>query len=965
MAGKVCSLGTVKVRSWFDALSTIFSDRTAKTETAQDLAAAKSGIPVPEDADVKLEQDAASGRASFYADKDEAELVEPAINALQARAKELGMKWKELQEGVSAYWRTVHIPERIRTFILRGRNASKVLTDTGRAKQKEYADFLEVFNADAEFNSPERNAENLMRLYELQYEFFADETNFQKGWKEINTYEGISIQDAEDIQASLNPEFARFYDENFDLFEAMRERMNARRKESNYAGPVVEFTRQSHNWQNYVPLKSVQAEDDLEAYFDDFDVWESTGYLNDTDNALTKGRTTTAADPFEQMVSDLYRSGKKLADSRVARAVMKFAETYQGYVDITIGPKINMTAINTSRDKESSLGIWSKSQRIARKPNTIVVHEGDSARVLTIRDPHLFVGLKNQWLRTSDAANTINKYTLRPIGMLKTYYNAPWVFYTNFVREFRQQLIYGSLDLAYDDKGNFSFALPKAYMQNVFEFGGFRDAIKYHTQDILGKEKLEAEGSSYAKWANQLARLGGESTFVQSFDIRSVQEKMEEMFAENMNPTLRTRFKKADQFYGGLVNGVDLSTRVALFKAIVEQGRLSPEAAAIYVKNLMNFNYRGKWGDGLRAMYLFYGPSAAGAFRMVRTFIRADNPAQMAALTATFSASIGAAYMAASAIAGTDDDGEDLYKKIDNNTFIRGSILPVAGDDKAFVQIPRAIGLEQLLATPGILAARLALGHTTPSKAISAFTRALIDNSSFLGPADAGDAPVSGSTTSAMLLTVTPSLFRPILETRLNQSSQGLQIWNQYADPSKPGYMQGRDNTDEVYAKMAEAAYSLTNGQMDFAPETLKHLAGQYLGFPMTTLNRFLTWNDKIMRGDPITATDVPFMPTISTKDVIYYPQRSFSQIRGEWRIGLQGYNIALEKGEAPDPTQTLAYTLDNQIQKYDRAINAQIKKLRAHDMPPEEKARAIKSLLERRSLIRLDLAETWEKSNE
>ena len=973
-----------KVTRAIDAASTYLSDRTAMLNTWLDELQAKFG-PLDNELNIKQILDLSVGKSEWYAAQDRT-LVDELVQTLARSARERGIATKDFQAEVSEYAKMQNLIERIKTFhALKGRKykevvtlrpASEPRTKRGSTLQDALTDISEIKYGSDIINdlrtlqevlfgsrdslTPEKLQEIKDKIIDLQDMLWDENNGFLKpNYKTAMDYEGKTWLGAETRIAELSPEAIQFYHENEHLFENIRERLNERRRASNRIGSAGEDNREIYNWRYYMPFKGGKEGDALEEFKDDFDLFESTGYLNDGGDELMKGRTTIANDPIAQLEHDLIRSGRKMVDSELEQAIYKIALVYGPESGVTIKDKpYDISRIKYLRGAGTKLSRG----KIGRKPNTIVVHMGDNAYLLTITNRDLFSGIKNHWTKTSEFAKIAYK-PVKFMARLKTYYNTPWAMYTNFVREFRQQLIYGALDLSYDkETKKFDFTITKEYMKNVLKFRGYVDALQYYTRDYTGKLELEAQGSDFAKWANKFASLGGESTFLQSLGIENIQERLQQVAEAgisdpNLISTTRKNYEKAKTFYDGVLNGVDLSTRVALFKAIVEHSGKSEAEAANYVKNLMNFNYKGLWGDGLKALYLFYGPSAAGVFRMLHTVLRNENPYQTWALMGMYSASTAFMYALANGIAGEDDDGEDKFKKIDNYTFVRYSVLPTVTDGNTLPIIPKAIGLETLVAAPGILAARAALGHTNATNAVATMFRTALDNASFVAPAEAGDAPNATSVLGAVLGTITPSVVRPLAEIRFNQDAMGLQIYNGFRDENTPWYMQARDNTDDIYVKMSKLMY---NFNIDVAPEAIKHAFLQYLGVFASATHRLYTMEDKVLRGEDLTSGDIPFMPTVSTKDIRFYPQRVFSEARADWKEGVQEYNIALDSGNTPSEQNKLAYSIDRQIERYDRRINKALDSIRESNLPPEEKAAKIRGLRKMREIFRAQLINEW-----
>lgn len=956
---------TLRMRSnrWIDQAATLFTNRTAMLNAFISRLEAQTGITLPANMNPSVILDSNQGKVSNTIEADEAQYINPLAAAITERALATGENPKDFQMGVTNYVRMLGIIERVKRLMIDRETAKPLYTNEGKALWSMIRDQRAFWAKKVPTSTPQQIAQYKQQLLDWTNDLFDPDNAvryFKDGangaYKDKIEYEGLTWDDAEMDIASQDPKYAQFYAENYERFNAMRDEIIRRMAVSGQNGPVKDFVRDSYGWEHYMPFKTGRKEN-LEGFFDDFDVWESTGYLNDSDPELLKGRTQLAEDQIGQLQLDLLRAGKKMHDAEVARAIY---ETINTYGEAATNSEIS-EPYNTTPYDAAELGGPSKVGKISRSPNTIIVPLGDKSVTITIKDPDLFSGVKNYWAHTSDLANKIYSWTLRPFGNLKTKYNFPWQVYTNFIREFRNQFIYGALEHGYDKDGKMSLDISKRYMTNVLKFGGFKDAVNYHVKDYLGKQQLEAQGSEYAKWANKLVANGGESTFLQSMDIRSVQDKMDEIYARMIGgPNIKGRFAKANEFYEGIINGMEMSTRVALYKALVESKRMDELAAAIYVKNLMNFNHRGKWGDTLRALYLFYGPSAAGVFRMMDTLIRPKNPMQTYTIAAMYSAGVAFSYMLANMFMGEDDDGEDIMKKVSDDTLIRNTVVPTLGDDGTMPLIPRAIGLETMLAMPGVLAARLLLGHTNESKAIIAAVKTTLDNSSFVAPVDPGENVNAENLLTSLWMTLTPSQIRPLVEAKNNTTSQGIQIYNPYLDADTPKYMQGRDNTDELFKDWSKLSYDLFGEFGDFTPEALKHIFMQYGGVAATTVNRMATWNDKVLRGDPITMMDVPLMPTIQTKDVKYYPQRSFAEARRQWSLGKKEYKVYIDEGQVPSSNSVLAKSLDQEISSYDAKINKQIKAIRASDMDEREKADRIRVMLEIRTAIREQLVEQW-----
>jgi hypothetical protein len=131
---------------------------------------------------------------------------------------------------------------------------------------------------------------------------------------------------------------------------------------------------------------------------------------------------------------------------------------------------------------------------------------------------------------------------------------------------------------------------------------------------------------------------------------------IENEFAKTAGATRWHQPKVAGEKIHGFIDHVnehmEMTSRIALFKALVDSG-MPEQDAAIYSKNTMNFETKGRWGRQLGALYTFAGPALFDARRMAQSL---RSPRGAAVLAAQFAAMYDM-YGALKAMSGTDDDG--------------------------------------------------------------------------------------------------------------------------------------------------------------------------------------------------------------------------------------------------------------------------------------------------------------------
>ncbi|MDR6384247.1 LPD38 domain-containing protein [Paraburkholderia caribensis] len=288
-------------------------------------------------------------------------------------------------------------------------------------------------------------------------------------------------------------------------------------------------------------------------------------------------------------------------------------------------------------------------------------------------------------------------------------------------------------------------------------------------------------------------------------------------------------------------------------------GRMPEKDAALYVKNTMNFETKGKWGRQLGAMYTFAGPALFDARRMAQSL---RSPRGAALMAAQFAAMYGL-YGAMKGMSGTDDDGMARLNKVPLSQTGRFLTLldPDNPDGKGY-KFPVGFGYQRIALTLAAALHRYADGVDDGKTFGSNIVKdGLLSNFSPVEPTDVD--PTKDLSAWAMQQ-FAPSAMKPLLQLAMNQNAQGSPIhkpdeWT----GSKLHFAEGYPGTSALFKNAAKELHDATG--VDVYPETLQYLMRSYGGNgPMEAIRAMQLMGEKA--GTELTPGDMPFAQSFVSK---------------------------------------------------------------------------------------------------
>jgi hypothetical protein len=623
-------------------------------------------------------------------------------------------------------------------------------------------------------------------------------------------------------------------------------------KKANYWSQPVSNIVAFYGFENYVPLKG--RPDKKESVVDDmlnFDGKYNGRELQEKEQAF-EGRVSESNNPLLQTLSDGVRAALRAGRGGTYTNADGTTEQY----GITL-------AVKNAIDKKLLGGkkiatIQFKDRYKVGEDNTLPTGENTffhynpdgSIDIYSIDNTKLREAIRRTY-RTSqpliDAANNITSL----MGQFHTRYNVAFAP-MNFIRD--------TLTNAFTMGAEMGVSTVGAVASKVAQ-GGLARAIKvanlYRKGDFKAIEKL-GEKDPYIKAMYEYIQLGGKVSYVSGIGAESQFQQMQ----QNLG---RKKIAAAKSDIDGVIdiwtNSFEFASRTAAYQVVKARymngtEQLSEREAAVkaagYVKNLANFEQVGVWGKGLGAIFMFFRPSATGAVRAIESLVplfrnidaaiaglpesvRNDQEAVTAfrnnmlkqrasaqAMLMSLAGAGAAIYLMALSLAEEDDEGRNKVATDDLARWTRYARFHIPGTDVIF-QIPWGFGLGAF-ASAGAQIMSFGLGNGSIKDVFNNVKDVGFD--AFL-PLPISRINMWENPAAWAMDSATPSFFRPFFEYAMNLDGLGREIYNNRQTRSGDAYT-GGDSIPELYKDAAKMLANITNGAVDFSPNTMYFFANNY-----------------------------------------------------------------------------------------------------------------------------------------
>jgi hypothetical protein len=322
-----------------------------------------------------------------------------------------------------------------------------------------------------------------------------------------------------------------------------------------------------------------------------------------------------------------------------------------------------------------------------------------------------------------------------------------------------------------------------------------------------------------------------------------------------------------------------------------------------------------------------------------------------------------AIYLMSIAMSDDDDLGRNRTATDDINRWSRYARFHIPGMDTP-VQIPWGFGLGAF-ASAGAQVMAFGTGNASIKDVLSNVVTTGLD--SFLPLPVSRISPIDNFPAWAMD-SATPSIARPFLEWVMNVDGLGREIYNNRQSRYGDAYT-GGDNIPELYKTAARTLADITNGAVDWSPNTMYFFANNYgdglMRLVQTGYNySLLATGEKAFNPKTDTVLFDSFFGAPSNFD-----SREFTSVEKQILAKQQKINMFKEA----NPEQYARYIEKNPmdeflVEHYNKAVNQELKKLREQantlrrmpGLSAKERSESVKNIVSLQNIVKRGIIEDF-----
>jgi hypothetical protein len=765
-------------------------------------------------------------------------------------------------------------------------------------------------------------------------------------------------------------------------------------KKANYWSEPVSNIVAFYGFENYVPLKGKPDRKEKESKIDDlldFSSKSNGSELQEKEVGFD-GRVSESENPLLQSLSDGVRAA--LRAGRGGTYTNPDGTTEQYGITLAIKNAIDKKLLEGKKLKTVKFEDRYKvadDEVLTRGENTFFHYNPDgSIDIYAIYDPKIREAVRRSYRASQPLLDALNN-TTSLMGQFHTRYNIAFAP-MNFVRD--------TLTNAFTIGAEMGVGTVGAVAVKVAQ-GGLARALKVSMLYKNGEfDKIEALGKKdpYIKAMYEYIQQGGKVSYVSGIGAQSQFEQMQKTLGRKGIATTKAQIDSVIDIW---TNMFEFASRTAAYQVVKENYMNGPQKlsereaqvkATAYVKNLANFEQVGLWGKSLGAIFMFFRPSATGAVRAIESLVplfrnidtalaglpeaARNDPKAVAAFRENMIAQRRAAagmlmslagsgavlYLMASMLAEDDEDGRNKVAIDDMARWTRYARFHIPGTDVIF-QIPWGFGLGAF-ASAGAQVMAFGSGNNSLKDTFNNIKDVGFD--AFL-PLPASRINMYENPAAWAMDSVTPSLFRPFFEYAMNLDGLGREIYNNRQTRSGDAYT-GGDNIPEFYKDAAKLLANITNGGVDWSPNTMYFFANNYAdGLTRLIHNSYNIGMVGTMQKDFNPKTDtLAFDMFFGAKS--NFDAREFS--KAENIIKDKERKLNMFKNQ---PERYMDYIAANPYDQgivdiYNKGVNGDLKKVRElankyramPDLTPKERKELLDNVKEQQNLIKRHLIEVF-----
>ena len=804
------------------------------------------------------------------------------------------------------------------------------------------------------------------------------------------------------VIGNLYPDEAKAIRDKFDnnkqakavitAMKAMNDVTAELNKKANYWSKPVQSVVDFYGWDHYIPFKGKEVSSEQDGMLD-FDILKTdkkfADKLQDFQSEF-EGRESWSDNSLTQIMSDATRAAMRAGRKDLTLAIKNAID--QGLL---------MGSVNKVKGLDGNPIEFADRNRIdlgelAGKTTMFHYNENGSIDVLQVYSEAERNAIRRAYQQTNPLIDMLNTVT-STVGQFHTRYNVAFAP-MNYFRDMLTNAFTIGTDMdaatAAQYIGAVTSQVVNGGMYKTWKIASLYNAGKTaELNSFVAKDK-----SGFSKDVVEYIKEGGMVSYLQGLSAKGTFQNLQ----KDLNSSKPKKALAAmNGFFDVYADMFELSSRTAAYRItrnkLMREDKLSDEAAktraAAYVKNLANFEQVGEWGRGAGAMFMFFRPAATGAVRAIETLgpmlrstddaildlppeVRKDEKAvaefrkshekqRKAAQAMTLSlAGFGVGmYLLSMALSDDDDMGRNRTKTDDINRWARYARFHIPGLETP-IQIPWGFGLGAFAAA-GAQVAAMGTGQASIKEGFSNTLSVMMD--SFL-PLPVSRINMFDNFPAWLMDSALPSAARPLFEWQMNIDALGREIYNNRQTRVGDAYT-GGDNIPELYKSAARALADVTNGAIDWSPNTLYFFANNYADGPMrlaqTGMNlSLLAAGEKAFNPKTDTVLFDSFFGSASNFDA-----KQFSAIEKQ----IKDMERKLKMFES-NPEQYAKYVEANPmdeylVKMYNEGVNGRLKEYREEanavrkmpDLSPKDRNDALKNIVQMQNFEKRHMIDAFE----
>lgn len=523
------------------------------------------------------------------------------------------------------------------------------------------------------------------------------------------------------------------------------------------------------------------------------------------DKAL-KGRTSSEA---EDAIDAMWKSvGKSTTYAGFAEFKGKIDDLYE--TEVTMLKEKGYSDSQAREQATANLGISKrKMQGLTRSSDNVLIRKEGGEYYEYELPKQAMEALRND---NVEHANAFLKAISKPTGWYARGVTQWTVTFApmNMMRDTWEKSEFIRVQKLYDKNNRLVDSKTMDKIGRATIANAFTDKEVWQATKRLGFGQELRDSVPAERMLKQLLKEGGVSNYGTYLD-KSENDLIKRLKKEN-NP-IASKLEKAGKVLEGYNKMFDTISALAAYKALVENGIDSKQAAATTLE-LTNFRKTGSKMRGIKALYMFSQPTVMGAANLIRYLSTRKGQVRFVA----YLAGMTALY---TVLRSMDDDDEGGNKMDQLGDITRYIPIPIGGGH--YFKIPVGFGMPQMAWN---FSTNIVKGAVSDISLTEAGANMLAHSLKTFAPVSPSEISAAKYPMEKLTLTATPTILQPLMQNVLNRSAFGNKITTNFVRDDKLKAEQSKATTAQFWKDVA-LDLNDTLG-IDMHPEQIKNLFDGY-----------------------------------------------------------------------------------------------------------------------------------------